>query len=68
MKGEILSMEEYRTIAAGDTATLNYRTNLIYETRKRFIDSDPNRWLALHQAYQPLWNELIQYKKIRLLS
>jgi FMN phosphatase YigB (HAD superfamily) len=59
----ILSMMEYRTVATADTATLNSRTNLIYETRKRFIDSNPNRWLALHQVYQPLWNELIRYKK-----
>ena len=59
----ILSMKEYRTVATADTATLNSRTNLIYETRKRFIDSNPNRWLALHQVYQPLWNELIRYKK-----
>jgi len=59
----ILSMKEYRTVATGGTATLNSRTNLIYETRKRFIDSNPNRWLALHQVYQPLWNELIRYKK-----
>jgi FMN phosphatase YigB (HAD superfamily) len=59
----ILSMEEYQTLATGDTATLNSRTNLIYETRKRFMDSHPNRWLALHHAYQPLWNELIRYKK-----
>ena len=56
-------MKEYRTVATADTATLNSRTNLIYETRKRFIDSNPNRWLALHQVYQPLWNELIRYKK-----
>ena len=59
----ILSMKEYRTVATGDTAGLNARTNLIYETRKRFIDRNPNRWLALHQVYQPLWNELIRYKK-----
>ena len=55
----ILSKDEYRTIATGVTASLNARTNLIYETRKRFLDSDENRWLSLHQPYQPLWNELI---------
>jgi FMN phosphatase YigB (HAD superfamily) len=55
-----LSKEEYRTVTSGDTATLNARTNLIYETRKRFIDRDENRWLSLHQPYQPLWNELIK--------
>jgi FMN phosphatase YigB (HAD superfamily) len=57
---ETLSMEEYRTIASGDTATLNARTNLIYETRKRFIERDEKRWLSLHQPYQPLWNELVK--------
>ena len=56
----ILSKEEYRTVASGDTATLNDRTNLIYETRKRFIDRDEKRWLSLHQPYQPLWNELVK--------
>jgi FMN phosphatase YigB (HAD superfamily) len=59
----ILSIEEYRTVSASDTAMLNSRTNLIYETRKCFIDRDPNRWLALHRVYQPLWNKLIQSKK-----
>lgn len=55
-----LSKEEYRTVAFGDTASLNARTNLIYETRKRFIERDENRWLSLHQPYQPLWSELIK--------
>jgi FMN phosphatase YigB (HAD superfamily) len=56
----ILSKDEYRTVAASDTGSLNARTNLIYQTRKRFIDRDENRWLSLHQPYQPLWTELIQ--------
>ena len=55
-----LSKEEYRTVASGDTDSLNARTNLIYETRKRFIERDENRWLSLHQPYQPLWSELIK--------
>ena len=55
-----LSKEEYRTVASGDTATLNARTNLIFETRNRFIERDENRWLSLHQPYQPLWNELVK--------
>ena len=55
-----LSKEEYRTVASGDTTILNARTNLIYETRKCFIDRDENRWLSLHQPYQPLWNELVK--------
>ena len=55
-----LSKEEYQTVASGATASLNARTNLIYETRKRFIDRDEHRWLSLHQPYQPLWSELIK--------
>ena len=55
-----LSKEEYRTVASGATDSLNARTNLIYETRKRFIERDEKRWLTLHQPYQPLWNELIK--------
>ena len=55
-----LSKEEYQTVASGATASLNARTNLIYETRKRFIERDEKRWLSLHQPYQPLWNELVK--------
>ena len=55
-----LSKDEYRTIVTGLTASLNARTKLIYETRKRFIDRDEKHWLSLHQPYQPLWNELVQ--------
>lgn len=56
----ILSKEEYRTVAAGDSATLNARTDLIFETRNRLINRDQNHWLSLHQPYRPLWNELIK--------
>jgi phosphoglycolate phosphatase-like HAD superfamily hydrolase len=59
----LLSPDEYRTIAIDDTAALNSGTDLIYETRKRFVDKDPGRWLALHRVYQPLWDELLSYRK-----
>jgi len=61
---KILSPEEYRTIAGGAETGLGDRTNLIYDTRKRFIEKDLGRWLALHQTYQPLWDELIRHKKL----
>ena len=56
----IITLEEYRTIVAGATIELIDRTNLLYETRKRFIDSDAPRWLALHHPYRPLWDELVK--------
>jgi len=56
----ILTREEYRNIVRDSDRPLIDRTNLIYSTRKRFIDKDLKHWLALHQTYQPLWNELIQ--------
>ena len=56
----ILSKDEYRIVTAGDTATLNARTNLLFETRKCLVERDENRWLSLNQPYQPLWNELIK--------
>jgi phosphoglycolate phosphatase-like HAD superfamily hydrolase len=56
---KILSAQEYRSIANRAEPGLGDRTNLIYDTRKRFIDRDTDRWLALHQPYQPLWNELL---------
>ena len=59
---KILTREEYRTIARSSDIALTDRTNLIYAARKRFIDKDIQRWLALHQTYQPLWDELIRRK------
>jgi len=61
---KILSPEEYRTIAEGAESALGDRTNLIYDFRKRFIEKDPGRWFALHQTYQPLWDELIRHKNL----
>ena len=59
---KILTPEEYQTIAQNSDIALTDRTRLIYDTRQRFIDRNTNRWLALHQPYQPLWNELIRPK------
>ena len=57
---KILTPEEYGTIANGTDIPLTDRTNLIYDTRMRFIEKDIARWFALHQTYQPLWDELIR--------
>ncbi len=59
---KILTQKEYQTTVQNSDMALSDRTNLIYDTRKRFIDKDIERWLALHQTYQPLWNELIRRK------
>ena len=56
----ILNLHEYQALISGTTTSLTDRTLRIYETRSQFIASDPQRWLALHQPYQPLWGELIQ--------
>jgi len=58
----ILTREEFRNMVRDSDRPLIDRTNLIYSTRKRFIDKDIKRWLALHQTYQPLWDELIQHQ------
>ena len=57
---EVLSKDEYRTVTTGNSDSLNARTNLLFETRKRLIDRGENQWLSLNQPYQPLWNELIK--------
>jgi len=59
---KILTREEYLTIARGADLALADRTNLIYDTRKCFIEKDIGRWFALHQTYQPLWDELTRRK------
>ena len=57
---KILSQEEYRAITQGADIDLVKRTNQIYAARNRFIDANFSQWLALHQTYQPLWDELVQ--------
>jgi FMN phosphatase YigB (HAD superfamily) len=59
---KILTREEYLAITRRSDIALTERTNRIYAARKRFIDTDIQRWFALHQTYQPLWNELSQCK------
>lgn len=58
----ILNREDYAALTGRSDIDLVDRTNLIYAARKRFIDTDIERWLALHQPYQPLWNELVRRK------
>ena len=60
---KILNPHEYETVISGATVSLTDRTLRIYETRKQFIDKDPECWLALHQPYQPLWDQLIRPPK-----
>jgi phosphoglycolate phosphatase-like HAD superfamily hydrolase len=55
---KILNRQEYETLTSKADVDLVDRTNRIYAIRRRFIDTDIERWLALHQTYQPLWNEL----------
>ena len=59
---KILTREEYLAITRRSDMALTERTNRIYAARKRFIDKDIKRWFALHQTYQPLWNELIRHQ------
>jgi FMN phosphatase YigB (HAD superfamily) len=58
----ILDPREYRLLVAGSAGDLAARTRLIYETRNIFIERDPERWFALHEPYQPLWNALTGQK------
>ncbi len=57
---KILNRDEYRIIVRDTDTALLDRTNRIYAARKRFMDRDIKRWFALHQTYQPLWDELIK--------
>jgi len=56
----MLKPEEYEAIISAARDSTAERTRRIYETRQRFIEKDPACWLALHQPYQPLWDELIR--------
>ena len=57
---QILAPHEYEALIAGEAVPITDRTLRIYETRSQFIADDPESWLALHEPYQPLWDELIQ--------
>ena len=56
----ILTRDEFQAMIRNSDVALTDRTSLIYDTRKRFMDRDIKRWLALHQPYRPLWDELSQ--------
>lgn len=56
-----LSADEYKTILTHACDALTDRTHRVYEKRSRFIQKDQNAWMAMHQPYQPLWNNLIQH-------
>ena len=58
--GDILNFKEYEILISAAEDSSAERTRRIYETRKRFIEKDPAGWRALHQPYQPLWDELIR--------
>ena len=60
---KILNPNEYEALISGAKAFINDRTLLIYETRSLFIANEPECWLALHQPYQPLWDELVRRPK-----
>lgn len=60
---KILTREEYLAITRRCDTALTERTNRIYAARKRFIDKDIKRWFAMHQTYQPLWDELIRHQQ-----
>jgi phosphoglycolate phosphatase-like HAD superfamily hydrolase len=57
---DILNLKEYETLISVAEDSTAERTRRFYETRKRFIEKDPECWLALHQPYQPLWDELVR--------
>jgi len=57
---DMLKIEEYKTLISGAKDSTAERTRRIYEARKIFVEKDPASWMALHQPYQPLWNEIIR--------
>jgi FMN phosphatase YigB (HAD superfamily) len=60
---QFLNSHKYETLISGATVPLTDRTLRIYETRRQFVAKDPECWLALHQPYQPLWDQLLQHQK-----
>ena len=61
---KMLNPHEYEAVISDAAGSLTDRTLRIYETRGKFIDKDPECWLALHHPYQPLWGQLIQRQKL----
>jgi FMN phosphatase YigB (HAD superfamily) len=59
----LLNPHEYDALISGTADSITDRTLRIYETRRQFIAGDPERWLALHRPFQPLWGQLIRRRK-----
>ena len=60
---KILSQQEFGSIISETKTGVSQRTDAIYSMRKRFIDRAHDTWMALHQPYQPIWTELLRYRK-----
>jgi FMN phosphatase YigB (HAD superfamily) len=55
----ILQPREYRQIIEIAAEPVAQRTGQVYETRRKFIEKDPEGWIKLHRPFQPLWKELV---------
>jgi phosphoglycolate phosphatase-like HAD superfamily hydrolase len=64
---KILNSQEYEAIISGAADPAADRSRRIYETRMHFAARDTQKWMMLHQPYQPLWSELLQRKKYRFV-
>lgn len=60
---KILQPSEYRAIIETAADPVQQRSAQVYKTRQQFIERDPEKWIALHRPFQPLWNELVQRLK-----
>jgi len=57
----ILTREEYQLILQQETVPLIDRVNNFFSTRKRFVERDEARWLALNGPFQPIWGAFKEY-------
>jgi phosphoglycolate phosphatase-like HAD superfamily hydrolase len=56
----ILSPSEYLEILQAEIIPLFHRTRNFFTIRRKFLQKDRRRWLALNKPYQPLWDIVVR--------
>lgn len=57
----ILSKEEFQKYIEKESRPLNELGAFFYSVRIAFMDSAPEKWVAINYPFQPVWDALVKY-------
>ncbi|MCB0344205.1 MAG: HAD hydrolase-like protein [Bdellovibrionales bacterium] len=56
--GSTVSEQDFEARCRAEKNDVKVRTAKFFESRRAFVDANPEEWLSLHEVYQPLFAEL----------